>query len=421
MRLGNWLILSTMFLSGFCSAAQAQITPENLAVLRIGNGSTPFDNALNNGARGSIFEFTAGGLVHNGGATSTYNAATSTSYIDLTPGASAGNGIVFSTSANAASKTDGSLNLAVDGKTLVVGGYANLENTPSIAGASPVRTAARVFSNGTASYQTLSTNVFGSGNLRSVATIDGTQLWLAGSNTGVVTVANGASNGTTIASQNASSQNITNIANIDIFGSTNSIFFSVKDVAGQQGIYVVGDTSSPLTSAPTSGTTVVTRIITNLTSTNAGFFFADRNAQDFQGTGLDTAYLLDGGRIIKYDYNGTTWGTGASVNIANPGSGGSGSLTGAFLTGRQVGSNVELYATFDAGSLVNNNYLIKFTDSSTTGLSNFSTDWAVAAGANYSFRGVDLSPIPEPGSILLASALAIGGIGYFRRRREILA
>ncbi len=408
----RFALLAVLAAVGLIGPAPAQFQPDNaLAVLRVGNGTAALSNS---GTAGSLFQFSTGTgqTINSGGAFSTYNPGSSTAITNLAPGPG---GIVFSGLAT----SDGGLSLSRNLSTLLVGGYNFAVGTVSVVGTSGNnKTVARIGPGGAATYQTFTANMYSNGNFRSVASTDGSQAWFTGPATGVLTANSSATAGTTV------SNTSTNNRVAGIYGTTNTLFFSsAAGGATGQGVWVVGNNSTtPQPPAPTTGGNTATRIIENVSDTNAGFWMTGRGAANYLGTGLDTAYLLDSSSLRKYEFAFGTWQPRGSFTLTNPGGGAAGPPTGAFVTGRLVGdATVELYVTMDVAGTTNNNYLVKITDASTFGSivsGNAVYDWTVAAGNNYTFRGVDFTPVPEPAAVGLIGLAALGVAGVVRRTRR---
>ncbi|MFM7243469.1 MAG: PEP-CTERM sorting domain-containing protein [Planctomycetaceae bacterium] len=207
----------------------------------------------------------------------------------------------------------------------------------------------------------------------------------------------------------------TNFRNVEIYN--NQLYFSSSS-GTFLGVSSLG--SGLTTSGPLSPTL---QINAGAGASTYGFvMFATGSA----GTGvLDLAYLADdrstaGGGIQKYTFNGTAWSNswsllvGASgTSILQSGAGvGFAGLRGLAGTYDAV-NGATLYATTTETS---NNRLISILDTGLTTPSTYTT--LQSAGANYAFRGVDLSPVavPEPSAIAsLGCAAAL--YAMLRRRR----
>jgi len=162
------------------TAAQAQITPGNLVVVRVGDGAAALTSAA---TRVFLDEFTTGG--------------TFVQTIAL-PTAASGANQPFANSGSATSEA--LLNLSADGQYLFQGGYGSVPGTLSIASTTSVavpRVVARTDMNGVVD-TTTALNAFSGNNIRSATSTNGTDLWAAGANGGVQYATLGATTTTAI-------------------------------------------------------------------------------------------------------------------------------------------------------------------------------------------------------------------------------
>jgi hypothetical protein len=263
------------------------------------------------------------------------------------------------------------------------------------------RTVGRVSLDGSINTTTLLTDAYVSSNFRSVASTNGTDLWLSGN---AASAANGGVRYTTLGSTTS-----TQLASAP----TNTRAIGVFD--GQ--LYV--SASSGTTRMATVGTglpTTAGQVISNLpglptTGSPYGFFFADLSAAV---PGLDTLYIADeGAGILKYSLLGGTW---AANGIA-----GAAADTFRGLTGTVDGGVVRLFATGLGGSgSTGGGKLVALTDTAGYGGAFAPTVTTLAtAAANTSYRGVAYlaAPIPEPGTYaLMVAGLAALGVAVRRRR-----
>jgi hypothetical protein len=110
--------------------------------------------------------------------------------------------------------------------------------------------------------------------------------------------------------------------------------------------------------------------------------------------GIDVMYVADQtGGLMKYSFNGTTWtARGAWTGVAGG------------LTGKLVGSNVEMYVTL-GNSAGNQIYRVTDNTSNTTNLSGAITSVGTlicTAAANTVFRSVQYAPVALPGTPAVA-------------------
>lgn len=293
--------------------------------------------------------------------------------------------IALPTTANGAHKplvasgnatTEGMLTLSANGEYLVLTGYAR-----SLGGSAAVhaftstdvpRVIARVDAQGQVDTST-STTSFSEGNIRGVASTDGTDFWVIGSNTGVVYTTWGSSGSGTVVSSSVTSLRAVGIYDSQLYVSTAS-----------GNAFRVGAVGNGL---PTTANQTITNLAGLPTRGNvAGFFFADLNSTI---PGVDTLYLVDetnsdAGGLFKYTFDGQSWSLNGQI-------GGAGSLFRG-LTGSVHDQGVTLYLTS------NGNKLVTFTDTSGyNGTPEGRVTELASAAANTAFRGVAFAPrSPQP-------------------------
>jgi hypothetical protein len=378
----------------FCigGLAQAQFAPNQLAVLRVGDGSGGLGNAST-----AVFidQFTPQGAP--GGPMVTIPIS--------------GNPVTLSGSAT----SEGFMSLSLDGRYLVFGGYNTAPGLASVAttdATATPRTVVRIDNSGTVQMSNLP-NSFNGSNIRSAASTNGSDIWVAGNG--------GSGQGATAGLRYHvfGSGAVTQLSNT----STNR---RVVTIANNQ-LYLTSATGTPtgLHGVSTYGPGLHTTSGQTLTLLpgfpNAagpspyGLFGLDNPQNPFAG--IDTFYVADdraaasGGGLQRWVFDGTTWTLSATIN---PGTG----LRG--LTGGVTGSTVTLYGTTTEGSA---NRLVSITDvlsptGGTFDAAGFAT--LAMAPANTAFRGVAFTPVPEPTHLLLAGGAAAGLVGW-RRRRKIEA
>ena len=359
--------LSLTLFATSLSAFGAAFIPNNLAIYRVGDGSAALTNAAT-----AVFidEYTTGGELVQSIALPT---ATS--------------GSTFALTANGTAVSEGLLNRSVDGRFLTLTGYSAAVGTAGVtatAGTSVPRTVGFVDDAGNVDTTTTTTR-FGTTNIRGSISGDGTGVHLTGTNSGVVYMPRGGSGlGTQVAT------NITNLRDVGIFNG--QLYVS----SGATGLRI----GSVGTGTPTTSGETITSLPGFSTTTGQPYQFM---LFDLSATvdGLDTLYAADeGGTIQKFSLVDGNWSGSGSV-IA-PGVRG--------LTGVADGSTVSLFATAPTT-------LFSFVDS--TGYNRDLSGSAIAiatAGANTAFRGLDFTPIPEPGS-LLSLVAGMGVLGLISRFR----
>jgi len=272
--------------------------------------------------------------------------------------------------ASGSATTEGFLTLTSNGQYLAVPGYDAALGTAAVAGTASAtvnRVVGRVDSAGTIDTTTAISDSFSAGNPRG-ATGDGTNFWVAGSNSGVRLV--------TLASSGASTSISTTSTNLrvpNIFGGQ----LYISSGAGTIRMGTVG-TGTPTTTGQT---------ITNLpgfpaTPSATGFFFADLNAGV---AGVDTLYVADDslGQVQKYSLVSGTWVANGSISA----------VSARGLTGSVQGTTVTLFGTLGSAGTT----LYKLIDS--TGY-NATISGSIAtlasAGLNRAFRGVAFAPSSGP-------------------------
>lgn len=321
-------------------------TPGNIVIYRVGDGLSALSSAAT-----AVFldEYTpAGSLVQS---------------IAMPTSVNGQNNIL---TANGTSTSEGFVSRTEDGSFLVLGGYnkAPGQSTPSSdAPATTARVIGRV--NASGSIDTTTSLNDPTGNIRGVASNDGTNLWLTSSSNGVRYAAFG-----TVGASTQISSTVTNVRVPAVFGG--QLFVSTSSGATVR----VGTVGSGLPT--TSGQTITNLPGFPTTGAPYGYFLADL---DSGVAGNDTLYVADDtpGTITKFSLVGGSWTSNGSVVLS----------TARGLTGSVNGSNVTLFAT-------NGTSLQSLTD--TTGynatLTVTPTSLAVAP-ANTAFRGVAFAPAPS--------------------------
>lgn len=348
------------FLAAVCAVAlnaQAQFTPGDLAVFRVGDGAQTLANTGN-----SVFvdQYDTGGSLVN----------------SVAIPASGPSALLVSGTAS----SEGALGLSADGRFLTLAGYNTAQPYSSDLTATPASTVHRgVGSLDASGAYTLaastSSGVSGS-NVRSGITDGAGNYWVAGGAGGTFYAGNNETAGVV---QNAvANARVLNIINGNLCFSTSS---------GTPGIYAFSGT-------PATAATASLLIGTGTGSSPYGFAISP---------GGTVAYVADdrsAGGIQRYDKMGGTWSLTYTLNSGT----GVRGLTVSFS-----GLNPVVYATTTGNS---RNSLIMVTD---TGGSSTATTLATA-GANEVFRGVAFVPTPEPATWVLL--LAGGGTLAWRCRRN---
>jgi hypothetical protein len=337
-------------------ASQAQYTPGNLVVLRVGEGTNSLSNAS---APTYLDEYTPAGVRQSSillNATGTANKLTN-----------GGN-----------TTSEGLVTLSTDGRYLLAAGYNSEVGVASIASTAATtvaRTVARIDANRTVDISTALTDAYSLGNIRGVASADGTNLFLSGSNAGVRYTTLGATTSSPI------STTITNVRVVRIY--RGRVYFSVG-AGTAPGIYVV-DLASNTTSSQTATPFLLTGSGTNSASPY-GFVLLDR---DPNVPGLDAAYVADDGNgttssagIQKWSFDGTAWTKQGTIGSAYRG------LTGTI----NPDNSVTLYATVSTGA--GGNALVAVTDVNAynTGPSATAVNVIVPGVPRVALRSVEFAP-----------------------------
>jgi hypothetical protein len=296
---------------------------------------------------------------------------------------------------------DGLLNLSVDGRYLSLAGYradAGSADPSTASSANIPRVIGRVGANGVVDTSTALVDSYDLTTVRGAVSDDGSSFWVAGDNGSGATPSGGlryvASLGATTSADLSQVQVLggpktpDNVRSLGIFGD------QLYDSSGSSSS--IGKAVLQVGSGlPTSGSQTLTTLTSDGQSTNS-FFFADLSAAV---PGVDTLYSSTG-VLRKYSLVGGSW-------IANGGAVGTGFEA---ITAAVNGSDVTLYATngLTVQRLIDTNgYNADLGGSLAT---------ILTAGANESFRGLALAPVPEPGCLVLAAWASAACIGFLRRR-----
>ncbi|MEO6593252.1 MAG: hypothetical protein ABIP94_00700 [Planctomycetota bacterium] len=348
------------------SIATAQITPGNLVVTRVGDGTAALSNAST-----AVFldQYTTAGLP--GGPTIAM------------PIAAAGANMAVTNSGSATS--EGFLTQSVDGRYLISVGYGTAPGTVSISGTTSVavnRVVARTALDGTIDSSTALTDAYSGNTFRSASSVDGSQFWTSGT----ATAANGpgvryaASLGATTSTQ--LSTTVINIRVVNIFAGQ---LYCSSASGAFQGVSKVG-TGLPVASGETI--TLLPGFPTATGPSSYDFFLADAT----------TLYVADDrtnglGGIQKWTEMSGTWSLQYTLALAaNVGCRG---VTGCVNDGITT-----LYAT------TTNNNIIAVTDD----MGPASVVSTIVTGvANTAFRGIRF--VRTPASITHSGTACATSVG----------
>jgi hypothetical protein len=341
--------VAVVLLLVLASTVSAQITVGNLVVARVGDGSV----ALTGTASPTFLdEMTTGG------------AAVQTLPM---PTAVSGGNLRLVNSGSATSEAF--LTQSVDGRYLTLGGYDAAPGTLTIAstpttGATPVvRVIGRVdVGTGTIDTST-STTAYSAGNIRSVSTLDGTDFYATGSNSGV--------HHCPTLGGTSSTQLSGTPTNVRVVQPVVGQLYVTSASGAFLGLATVG-TGLPTTSGQT--TTMLTGMGASGTGnpSNYDYWFADQSTVYI----ADDRTAVSGGGIQKWTLSGGTWSLAYILAVHT--------VSGArSVTGEVVGGTPVLYAVTSASAL---NQIVTITD---TGAGSAATPIATAA-VNTIFRGLRL-------------------------------
>ena len=379
-------ILGIVFIILFIGQLQAQFVPGNLIINVIGNGST----TLNSSAYApKLVEYDITG-------------ATTGTTVTLPSIAS---GLQRACTQSGTAISEGSLNLSVDGRYIVLTGYDAAEGTSSISSSTLNRVIARVDAfgtiNTTTNFLATSGNAYSANNIRSAASVDGSAFWASGfgnSNTGGVRYI-------TLGSNNSVGTQVSTTT-------TNTRYVNVVD----NQLYVTSGSGTTKMATVGSGLPTTTgNFITNLPFASIldvpnsayGFQFFD---VDTLINGVDLLYVVAHGNgsgengFYKYKFNGTNWISKDSIVINSHILGITGFVN---CTGE-----VELYVLNSPNGASVANRLIKYVDVSgyNNNMTGAGTDFNTAstviatAATNTGFKGICFAPTLNGGIITSPTA-----------------
>lgn len=366
----------------------ANLSPNNLVVERIGNGSTTLSSAA---ADVSILEYsTSGSLVQTLSSQFTSatlltdsGTATSNGYLNTY------NGYLAVSGMNSAAGTASVASLNAKAVN-ILGTSGNVESRTAFPTGGPTGTPVSPFSGN---------------NFRSVIPTSATTFYASGTASGTPNTGGPwYFNGTDFTQLSTS---VTNIRNSEIYNNQ----YYVSSASGT----FLGVSSVGTGLATTSGQTTTLQIGTGTGSSPYGFVIFDKNKDGV----VDLAYIADdritaGGGIQRWDLNSSNvwvnaysllFNTSTSNLTTSTGTGiiGIRGLTGSYDA---ISGTASLYATTTETT---NNRLVSLSDSGSSTPSAFNT--LSQAGSNYVFRGLDFTPVsisvPEPSTWALASISAL--------------
>ncbi len=348
--------LSALTLVAAGSASAAAFNTDDLVIYRVGTGSGALSNAA---SQVYLDEYTTSGSLVQSVAVS---------------------GLTASGSAT----SEGLLTRSADGRYLDFTGYAASAGTSGVASttsSSVKREIGQADASGNIAIASV-LDAYSGNNIRSAVSLDGSSFYSSGAGTNGGVRYDVGNSSTAVSSA-------TNTRQVNLYGG--QLYYSTG--SGSTGVYALG------TGTPTSSATPT---LIAASSSPYAFLFADLSSSV---AGYDTLYVANDSKgIEKYSFASGVWsltGTLAASGVTG--------LTGA------VGSDgqVKLYAT-------NANKLYGVLDSAgyNQAINGTLTTLATAA-TNTAFRGVALSPVPEPETValLLAGLAVLGGVARQQRRR----
>jgi hypothetical protein len=345
------ILTATVALFLFAAVAQAQFTPGDLAVVRVGDGSTPL---VNSAGPISLLDLTTAGLVQ-----STINLPSGSGGLQIS-------GIAGS---------EGQLVLNANGQSFTVAGYVppytGNNSLSSRTSAQAPRGYVTVNYNGTVSAVTTLTGTYSQQNIRS-GFVSGSSAWFAGGN----------GSGSGVEYYNGTSFLRIENANTRVLGVYGGILY-YSTGSGTQGIYKY----SGLPTSATTAAAFLTGVIGQGTSPYDFALSPDGN----------TLYVADNNLgVQKFTFNGSTWTFDYNFTDSAAAADKAYGLAVDFS-----GANPTLYWTSPTD-------IWKATD---TGIGAAGTS-ILSAGTDYAFRGLEF--VPEPSSLTLVG-LALTGLFSLRR------
>lgn len=378
MNRNHWIMAAAMAAFSAQAMAQTAFHAGDVVVERVGDGATA---SSGNAFPVSVLEYsTSGTLVQTIGLKAAGTQPTSAPY-NLTD------------SENATS--DGYLNRSADGKFITVSGYNATPGTASVA-SSASATVGRtigVISSGGVATTPLAVSMLSGNNYRSVIS-DGTNYWASGGN-GVVYVTAGGS----VTSLSSGNARVAEIFNTTLYISSSSTTFN--GASSPLGIWRLGTAGS----LPTATATATNVIATGTGSSPYDFAFSPSGNWAYVAD--DRASASGGIQLWKNTGSAFTLQYTLGTGVSNIGARG---LTVDFSNFNDTtGKGALIYATTAESTL---NRLIAINDQ---GSGSAATTLATAT-ANYIFRGVDFTPVPEPATYAAIFGLAALGLVAWRRR-----
>jgi len=271
--------------------------------------------------------------------------------------------------------TEAGLSRSSNGKYVTFAGYAAAANTASVASttaAATPRIVGRIDASGNIDTTTQMNAAFSTGNVRGATSIDGTNFWVTGSNTGVVYVPLGSTGASTVVSTGTP----TNLRQTHIFGGQ---LYVTSGSSGVDGVATVG------TGTPTAAGSASITILPGFPTTSTG-----QNPISFSVVGTDTIYeaqntsnLANAVNVQKWKLSAGTWAQDTNFKPSYSVAAGAGAFG---VAAKSTSSGVLVVASTSDGNLVS------FVDDGSTETPTVTI--LSTAATNTAYRGVAFSPDP---------------------------
>jgi hypothetical protein len=366
-----------------CSSDLAPFTAGNLVVYRVGDGT---NTLVNTGGPVFLDEYTTNGT-----------------YVQSIPLPTTQSGGNYPFTSSGVATSEGELTTSTDGQYVLLTGYGTNSLSSSLASSQATnvpRVVARVDVNGNVDTSTALRDFAPGNNPRSVASPDGTNLWVGGAAASVRYALIGTTNSTQLGT------GVTNIRQVHVFN--NQVYFSTASGSS----FRIGTAGPGL---PTTSGQVYTNLPGFPTSGGSPYGYA-LVALAAGATNHDTLYVADDnadnngltGGIFKYSLVGSTWTSNGFISA--PG------VRGLVATVQVSGTttNALLYGSTGGPAAGATGTLYAFTDS--TGYNAVPSGSATAlitTVANLVFRGITFAPAsatpPPPAAPLKVLSISKAG------------